>query len=259
MTIKQLSLGCLALFGLTIGLSAIAQDQPDNDGVARVVFITPKDGQGPALEKAFTDYHHWMGDKEGALRYQWYEIVSGDEMGSYVARTGGHNWADFDAKHDYDAAAEAKLNTEMRPLMAHARWVYTVDERDLGMLPENMADYTLFSVTHWYVQPGQMGAFRAGLGKIHAALKAGQFAGHYSIVSVQSGGHGNEVVLVLPYKNFADMAPKQPSFMDVLSQAVGGMEAAGKLLSDFGATYKVGASYLIRYRPDLSDYGDMDN
>jgi len=259
MNIKQLSLACLAFFGLSVGLNAVAQDQAQNEGVARVVFITPKDGQGPALEKAITAYHHFMGDKAGALRYQWYAIASGDDMGSYVARTGDHNWADFDAEHDWDAAAAEKFASEVAPLVANTRFVYTVEERDWGMWPESIDGYNLFSVTHWYVQDGQMGAFRAGLGKIDAALKSGGFTGHYGIASIASGDHGNPMVLVIPSKGFAEMAPIEPSFMSVLAKGVGGPEAAGKLLSDFGATYKTGRSYLLRARPDLSDYGDMGN
>ena len=259
MAIKQLSLGCLAFFGLTIGLSAIAQDQPDNDGVAQVFFLTPQDGQRAALEKAVTSYHHFMGDKEGSRRYQWYEILTGEDTGKYLTRSGDHNWADFDAKHDWDAAAGEKFASEVAPLVAHARAAYTVRRPQWGKWPESMQGYTLFNVTHWYILPGQQGAFSAAMDKVSAALNKSDFDGYAAFEQVVTGGHGTDYVYVVPYKNFADMAPQQPDFMDALAKGTGSMEAAGQLMAELGATFKVGESYLLRYRPDLSDYGDMDN
>jgi len=59
--------------------------------LARVVLITPKDGQAKALEEAITKYHHYMADKKGAWRYNWYSIVTGPDTGKYIARSRDHN------------------------------------------------------------------------------------------------------------------------------------------------------------------------
>jgi len=259
MKMKQLTLALLALASMLVSVAAAAQDQPANDGVALAAFMAPKDGQGAALEEAIKAYHHWMGDKEGAMRYQWYEILSGEETGDYLARTGNHNWADFDAEHDWDAAAAEKFSSEVLPHVGSARIAYTVAVPDWGNWPESMEGYNLFSVTHWYVQNGQEGAFTAAMDKIDAALDKADFGGHAAFARVVSGGHGDGLVFVVPYKGFADMAPQQPTLMEALAKGAGSMEAAGQLMTELGATFKIGESYLLRYRPDLSDYGDMDN
>jgi len=72
------ALTMFVFLALITGMSfAVAQDKVKNDNLARVVLITPKDGQAKALGEAITKYHHYMGDKKGSWRYQWYSIVTG--------------------------------------------------------------------------------------------------------------------------------------------------------------------------------------
>ena len=239
----------------------VAQDEAENDGVAQVIIITAKEGQNKALEEAITNFHHWLGDKEGSFRYQWYSVLSGPEVGSYVARSGNHNWADFDAEHDWDEEAGAKFEAEVLPNVEDATVIYTVAERDWGIWPDSLEGYKLFSITQWHVRPGQLGAFRRGLSRVDGILKEGGFPNHYAFRRTVSGGSGNTFTLVSPRKNFADMAPKEPSFFDIMSAAMAtegsdGTEEAGAFLAEWGSTYKSGDNILIRYNPELSDYGD---
>lgn len=234
---------------------AVAQDAEKNEGIARVVFITAKDGEGKALEKAITEYHHYMATKPGSLRYQWFSILTGEHTGKYVARTGDHNWADFDAKHDWDDEAAAKFASLVQPHIANIVVNYTRNNTDVGMWPESMEGYEYFTVSRWYIQPGQSDAFYEGLKKVDATLKAGGFPGHYAFLNTVSGGHGNMITLVTPRKNFADMAAREPSFMDIMKKAMGEDEAKA-FVADWGSTYKSGENYLLHHLAEQSDYGD---
>jgi len=246
----------VSILALLSGMSlAVAQDTVKNDGIAHVVLITAKDGQSKALEKAIIEYHKYMGTKEGAMRYQWYSMETGKNAGKYLARSGDHNWADFDAKHDWDEEAGAKFDSLVQPHIANMVVTLTRTDDELGNWPENMEGYEYVSVTRWYVMPGQNGAFNEGLKKIDATLKANNFAGHYGFINIVSGGEGNAVSLVLPYKSYADMAPKKPSVMEVLGKAMGEDEAK-VFLADWGSTYKSGDNYLLHYMAEQSDYGD---
>lgn len=234
---------------------AVAQDAAKNEGIARVVMITAKDGQGKALEKAITEYHHFMGTKPGALRYQWYSIVSGENTGKYLARTGSHNWADFDAKHDWDDESAAKFDSLVQPHIASIVVTYSRTNDELGIWPESMEGYEYFSVTHWHILPGKNGAFHKGLKKIDATLKANGFAGYYRFIDTVSGGHGNTITLVNPRKNFADMTPKAPSVMDIMNKALGEAETEA-MMADWGSTYQSGENFLLHHMAEQSDYGD---
>jgi len=234
---------------------AVAQDEEKNDGLARVVFITAEAGHEKALEEAITSYHHYMADKKGAWRYQWFSIVTGPNTGKYVARSGNHNYADFDAEHDWDDEAGARFVIEVQPHIAEANVVITKNDDELGIWPDSMEGYNYFSVTNWYVKSGQNRAYNEGMEKVNTHLKEGGWPNYYAFNYPISGGKNNQVTLVSPRKNFADMAPKEPKFIDILNKAMGEEEAAA-FLAEWSLTYSSGQNQLLRYRPKLSDYGD---
>jgi len=234
---------------------ALAQDEEKNDGLARVVLITAKDGQDKALEEAMVKYHHFMGNKKGAFRYNWYSIETGQNTGKYIARSGGHNWADFDAEHDWDKEAGEKFASLVQPHIASAVVTITRTDDEVGIWPESLEGYEYFSVTRWHINPGHGNAYNEGLKKVDAALNAGGFPVYYAFIDTVSGGEGNTVMLVSPRKNFADMAPKEPSFMEVMNKAMG-EEETKTFMADWAKTYKPGENMLLRHMAELSDYGD---
>jgi len=234
---------------------AVAQDEEKNDGLARVVLITAKDGHAKALEEAIVKYHHFMGKKEGAMRYTWYSIETGKDTGKYIARSGNHNWADFDAKHDWEAEAGAKFASLVQPHIASAIVTITQNDDTLGIWPDSLEGYEYFSVSSWRINPGHYAAFSEGLKKIDAALKEGDFPGYYSFIDTVSGGDGNSISLVSPRKNYADMAPKKPTFMEIMAKAMGEEETKA-FMAEWGATYTSGENMLLRVMAEQSDYGD---
>ena len=255
MHFKKILIMIVALALLSSMSIAVAQDEEKNDGLARVALITAKDGQGKALEEAIVKYHHFMGKKKGAFRYQWYAIETGQDTGKYIARSGSHNWADFDAKHDWDKESAAKFASLVQPHIASTVLSITRNDDELGIWPESLEGYEYFSVTRWHIKPGHGTAFSEGLKKIDGILKAGGFPTYYSFIDTVSGGNGNTTTLVSPRKSFADMAPKEPSFFEVMNKAMGEEETA-EFLAGWSTTYKSGENMLLRYMAEQSDYGD---
>ena len=156
---------CCVAIGLFGVLSAQAQEA-ENEGVARVVHITPVEGHDDALIKAITEYHHWIAKFDGHHEYQWYEILTGPDSGTYIARTGNHNWADFDAKHDWQKEAGEFFAKNVAPHIQDADMHMTKEMKEFSHWPESFDGYTLFQVENWYVHNGQNGKFRKGLKKI---------------------------------------------------------------------------------------------
>jgi len=240
------------LFGMS---SAVAQDTEKKGDIAQIALITAKEGQGKALEAAIVEYHHFMATKPGSLRWQWYSVVTGKDTGKYLVRTGNHDWADFDAEHDWDDESDAKFASLITPHIASVAAGITRTDDKLGIWPDSMAGYKLFSVTRWYIKPGQYGAFMQGLTKIDTILKENKFPYPYAIIHNESGADGRLVSLVIPYMNYADMAPKEPGYMDVMNKVMGA-EAAATFMADWGSSFKTGENFLLRYLPEQSDYGD---
>jgi hypothetical protein len=255
MHFKKILIMVMALALVCVMSPVVAQDKEENDGLARVVLITAKEGQNKALEEAIAKYHHFMGNKKGAWRYQWYSIETGPNTGKYIARSGGHNWADFDAEHDWDEEAGKKFVSLVQPFIENAVVSITKNDDEVGIWPESMEGYEYYSVTNWYSKPGKGKAFNDGLKKIDAALKEGGWPNYYAFTSPVSGGVGGQMTIVSPSKNFADMAPKEPTFYDVMNKAMGEEESAA-FLAEWSETYRRGQNFLLRHMKEQSDYGD---
>lgn len=251
-TIRSIMLVLLA--SLCCASPALAQENP-SEGIARVVLITPKEGHRETLVKAITEYHHWIANFEGHHVYQWYEIQTGPDSGKYIARSAGHNWADFDAEPDWMAEADEAFATNVAPHVQDADVWFTQDMPEFSHWPESFEGYTHFFVEDWYVRNGQYGNFRRGLQRISEALKAGGFGAYWGFYSVESGGKGGQIQLVTANKGWADMAESEPTFFAILSEALGGPEAFDAFMSDWGSSFEVGTNRMVELMPEASDYG----
>lgn len=242
---------------ICFALPVQAQDE-DGGTAADLVLITPNPGEGAALEAAIREYHLWVADKPGAFRYNWYAIETGPNTGKYAARSGNHNWSDFDQEYDWEEEAGAKFEELVAPHIHSLERTLTEEMEEFAYWPEDWTGYTHFQLENWYVKGGHYGAFREGLTTIHAALSEAGYSGHFGFHSVVSGGKGNQVTLVLPMKGHAGFGEKDPSFTSIVSEALGGMEAFGEFMGNWSSTYKVGESWLVRRLPEASDYGDSE-
>jgi hypothetical protein len=222
-----------------------AQDE-ENDGAAVLVMIEANPGEGDALEAAIKDYHYWIADKPGHFRYNWYAVETGPKTGTYIARSGNHNWADFDAEYDWQDEANERFAANVAPHVASVTRVLTEEMKEFSYWPDDFSEYTHFNVTNWYIKSGQYRKFRAGLETIHKALTEGSYQQHFGFHSTVSGDKDNQVALVLPMKGYADFADNDPSFFDLVSEALGGPEAFQEFMEGFGSTFKAGDSFLVR-------------
>jgi len=242
-----------ALVGIFWFMPAQAQD---NDGVATVVMITAKAGHEKNLVEAITDYHHMVAKFDGHMEYTWYEILTGPDTGKYIARSGGHNWSEFDAEYDWEEKADEAFAANVAPHIESANRSMTTDMDEFSHWPESFDGYTHFHVQDWYVKGGHYSKFRRGLKQIVDTLTAGNFPGYWGFHSVVSGGHGNHINLVTAHKGWSDMADKDPSFFDLMSKSLGGEEEFDAFMADWGSTFKEGRSQMVRRMPEASDYGN---
>lgn len=250
-TIKLI--GLTLLVSLFLVMPVQAEDE-ENDGIAELFLITAKSGHEQALIKAITDYHHWIAGKEGHFEYSWHEIMTGPDTGKYIARSGGHNWSDFDTEYDWDEEASQMFVANVAPHIDGSQRSMTAAMDEFSHWPENFEGYTHFQVEDWYVKSGQYGNFRKGLKKITDALKSANYGSYFSFVSLESGGRGNQISLVSPQKGWSGMKGSDPSFLEIMTETMGGEEEFNSFMSEWGATFKIGQNRMVRYMPGASDY-----
>ncbi len=252
-------LNTIKLIGLTLVVSlflivpAQAEDE-ENDSIAQLILITPTAGHQQDLIEAITEYHHWVAGKEGHFEYSWYEILTGPDTGKYIARSGEHNWSDFDAEYDWQEEAGQMFQANVAPHIDNIQTSMNKYMDEFSHWPEDFEGYTHFSVENWYVKGGQYGNFRRGLKKITDALKAASYGSYFSFVSVESGGRGNQINLVSPKKGWSGMQGPDPSFLDIMTEALGGKEEFNNFMIEWGSTFKVGQNQMVRYLPGASEY-----
>ena len=229
----------------------------ENEGIATVVRIVPKPGHEETLVRSITDYHHWMAHFEGHMEYTWYEVLTGPDTGAYIARSGNHNWADFDAEYDWQKEADEVFARNVAPNIDHAQRMMTSNLDDVSHWPESFDGYTHYQLEQWQVNNGQYGKFMRGLKKIVDALKANGSKDHWGFISVVSGGNSNQIELITPLKGWAGMSEEEPTFLDIMTRVLGGADAMDAFMMDWGSTFQIGQKFTIRYLPEASDYGSQ--
>ncbi len=254
--LKKTTTVLLATLWAFTTLSPAVADEHENEGVATIVKITPKDGHDDELIEGITAYHKHVADKEGAMRYHWYEVLTGPDTGKYFARSGDHNWADFDGEYDWEEEAGKVFQEKVTPHVKSIQRVMTTEMKDYEHWPESMEGYSHYFVEHWYIKNGMYGKFNQHLKKIVDTLKANDYPGYFAFYRVSSGGHGGEVGLVSPNKGWAGMSEQSPSFYEIMSKELGGEAEFEAFMGEFGSTYKTGQNMMLRYMPGASDYGD---
>lgn len=222
----------------------------ETDDVAVLWHIDVKAGQSDAFENAIREFNDFMADKEGRWHWEWYSVLSGPHTGTYYARSGNHNYADLDVDQPWDAEVDAYIDTNIAPFFDSATRTITVGDKDVHHWPEDWEGYKYFRIENWYVKNGKGAAFNAGLKKIHETLVAGDFPNHYGFSYPVTGANANQVNLVITYKSWADMAPKEPSFADIMKEAMG-KEEFGTFMSDWASTYKAGDVTTVVMRMDM--------
>lgn len=252
----QKSIRMTFLLALTALFWVMPLQAQENDGIATSVLITPKAGHEDDLVAAIIKYHQYVAQFEGHFEYTWYEIMTGPNTGKYAARSGNHNWADFDAEYDWQEQADEMFTNTVAPHIDHAQNMLTEEMSDFMHWPENFEGYTHFNVQNWYVKNGHWGPFRAGLKQIVDTLKEGAYPGYFGLYSVSSGGQGGQVQLVSGHKGWADMNDKEPSFYDLMSKKLGGEEQFQAFMADWGSTFTQGEDWTVRRMPEASDYGN---
>ena len=239
------------LVALLLGLvshTVLAQQ----NNLARIYYLEAKSGVGAGLETALKQHAEWRKAQGDPWTWSVMQVVNGENLGSYVIRSGSHTWGDFDA---YDTGfgpkADVHFNATVAPLIESASSAITsVDTTNVNWHPNNDA-VNLISVTTFHLKSGKGQAFTEAVNKFHTAIVEHNYPAYHAFEWNVNGALGQAVSLILPYENWAAMAgPEEPLF--VFLARVLGQEELQKLGEAFDSTYHKEESMVVLLRRDLS-------
>ncbi len=245
-TLRSLAL----VVATSVGVSANATGQ---DNLARTYSITPKAGMGAQFEAALREHAQWRTANNDPWTWSVSVAETGENLGTYGIRSGGHSWADFDA---YDAGFGPQglvhYNATVAPLVESTTSTISRIDEDLSQRPPDGFNLAFVTVTKFQLRPGRAVEFNQLVGQATEILKEDGFPGYWVWSSpVSGGGPGPHMNLVGLNSSWGDMAEADPSFEAVMMAKLG-EEGFMEWVNNVGATYRGEESWTVRLRPDLS-------
>ena len=244
-TLRSLAL----VVATSVGVSAAASGQ---DNLARTYNVTPKAGMAAQFETALREHAQWRTANNDPWTWSVSAAETGENLGTYGIRSGGHSWADFDA---YDAGFGPEglvhYNATVAPLVESTTSIISRTDEDLSRLPPDGFNLAFVTITKFQLRPGREDEFNQLQRQAKEILTEGGFRGYWVWASpVSGGGPGPYINLVVLNSSWEDMA-EDPSFEAVMMAKLG-EEGFMEWMNSLAATYRGVEFWTRRLRPDLS-------
>lgn len=232
---------CLTLFALPAWAQTIAQ----------VYFARPKPGHEQAYEEGRKKHAEWHKKQNDTWTWRVFEVIMGENTGSYIISTPGHEWKDFDGREAFEQADSADAAANLAPHQDSAYPSLWVMRGDMSVPAASTEPAAFSQVTHFYVKPEGVTEFAENVKKISEAIKKSNWGTGLMWYQLVSGGEGPRFVLSVGRKDWASFAPPEKSLSDMLA-SVYGAEQGTAMLQDLRKHIRYTRTYVSRYRADLS-------
>lgn len=249
MNVKKLLVAAGAT--LLVAVSGFAQEKPGN--IAGLEFQKPKSGMVKQYEegrKAKVAWHKQQKDTQPLMVWQ---VISGENTGTYIVGRVGQHWADLDKPSVPDQADLEEYNKVVVP------YVESMTAQYYEYLPkeskplDSMSPSKYSEVIVYHARQGKGADFRAAITKTTEAIEKTKWPVHYYWYSLVNGGRTGTYVLVIPHANWADFEdkPDMKPFPEMLKDAFGEAEA-GALMKKFDDATESETTEINEFRADLS-------
>ena len=245
----------LAIFFCLVlaALPALAQDEEPGT-LWQEFFVTAKPGHEQQFEAGYKAHAEWHRANDSWTWHTW-QVVNGKHLGQYIARTGGHHWADFDGRENMNEADGKHFNEYVLPHVQSTSSRIVQDMLTISKWPEGDMP-PLVNVITFHVKYGADQEFVHAISQISEAIEKSNWpTTGYAWLTVVNGGRTPTYILALPHSSWADMAEPEKSIWAMLEE-VYGKEGAGKIMGTFSKTVESETSFIVTFREDLSSIPD---
>jgi hypothetical protein len=243
----------LSIFAIVLFVagSLAAQDKPGN--IAALEFQKLKSGMAPQYEAGRKQKAAWHKQQNDSQPLYVWEILSGDDTGTYMVARLGQHWADMDKPSIPDAADLSEFQKVV------GNYVESVTTRYYEYMPKisNPTDDKMpgkySEILTFYVRYSKRSEFRSAIDRIYDASVKTKWGVNYEWYELANGGLDGTWVLVIPHNNWADFEdkPAVKPFRDMLKEAYGQAEA-DSVVDRIDASVEKETSEIIEFHPELS-------
>lgn len=219
--------------------------------VADTWLFWPNHGQYQAFEAGLKKHVAWRKRTGDPFAWKVYEPVVGSDLDYYAILSGNHAWADMDREDAWGKKTDAgkQFRQDVGQHVQKMQHTFIVSDEKLSHWT-NDDGYRYFGVYTYHFKAGHSADTRDVLKKLHEAVTSQNWPYSYRVRNTV-GGSGN-MTIVIPMKNWADMADPSPSLMQVMTKAMGSKQAAQNLIDKFTSAIKERDYTVYEYRADLS-------
>ncbi|MGH8040429.1 MAG: hypothetical protein ACREPN_00090 [Rudaea sp.] len=236
---------------MTAGAAGKSEAKATPGTIADTWIMWPKAGEEKQFEAAVKQHAAWRKTAGEGFVWSIYQPIVGNDLAYYVIRTGDHHWKDFDKQAAWEAKTKAEDVYQANVGIHVAKTEHYFSDSDSKHSHwVDSKDYQFFSVTSFYTKSGTYGDRLDAMNKIQKAVIDEKWPYPYEF-SYAIGGK-EPLQLVIPMKNYADMADPDPSIMKILAKSLGSDAAAAATMKQFGGTIDHSSTTIYIYRPDLS-------
>lgn len=253
----SVTVGAVALFALGALLGPVpahlaAQEAAAGGDIAQIYRVTPKEGHGYDFEEGVKRYFEDVADADAPWAWFIWEIITGEDTGSYMVGTFGHAWADFDQQPDDPSGIQASFRANIEPHVAHAEGSIWAFDQELSRGTPDGSPSSFAQVYFYRPEFGTEAQVRDAFVQVKEAAEAAQWAGSmWEVYVLVNGGVHPQLAVVLQGDSFADFAEPDPAMDEMLSEQLG-EEAAMELFGTFSAAMAGEHSEMLAFREDLS-------
>jgi hypothetical protein len=240
------------LFAVAPAFPALAQQ---SGSVAELNFQHPKPGMTQQYEAGRKKHMAWHKKQKDTWSWLTYEVVSGQQAGSYITGTFQHAWKDFDGREKFSQDDLADFRTSVGPSLAASFTLYDILRADMSLSPPPAATSPapMLSVTVFLLKPESVNDFVEGVKKVNEGIKKTNYPqpGPSRWYQLANGGEGPRFVLVGERANWAAFQPNEKT-LDTMMEEAYGKEQGPAILGSLRKAVRTIHTQALKYRPELS-------
>lgn len=222
----------------------------DAQELAQVYEVTPEAGKEAALESALRHHSQWREENGDPWAWNVYQVVQGKNYGTYIIRSSGHSWEEFDQYWaSFGGKAGAHYQSTVSPVVKSTK-AY-VAQTDTALTYAQEGDYTLFDVTTYKLKPGHADDWFDAVGQIVDAAEQQNFSGYAEVIDIVAGAGNSNARIVGLNENWADFKQPDPTLLEVVQKTYGEKKAS-EIVNQFTNAYSDSYNMVVRARPELS-------